>query len=1198
MNSFQHQSWGLVELEIERELLSVGKFGLRRARGVFPDGTSFAMPDGDPLPQPLELHSEPRNQVVSLAVPWRESLPRHVAGGQVSGANVYPDSERQSCDAQLRLQSAEEFDSLLQHSLPGANPGFALIPLAYIVECQPDKHIILDERFIPAVMNCAAAPRLVAFLGELLGLVAYRAESLAARLTASMRGGATELIDFQMLQSLNRYEPILRQMSVAPDFHPKDLHRLALEMAGELATFTNTSRRPAQFPHYRHDSLHQSFEPVIEALRASLSVVMAQGAVSVPLEKKRYGITVASITDRTLLDSAVFVLAASAGVPTDELRRRLPGRLTIAPVEMVASLVNQHAGRGITIYAMPAVPRHIPYQAGAVYFELDRASTLWQSLKSSGGIAIHSAEDLPGLSFELWAVRTGPSPEPAGDEASHRSAVRLDPTAPGLALEIVAGPDVAQLSSRSFSIGTNGGWIGRAPECDVILASPYVSRHQATIHSIGGTYYIESKVKHGVAVNNPQASLAQTERRALKNGDRLFIDRYEITVSLGGDEPEVIEKLLGAVGASRGASDFEIDALAPMVSPLTQPASPPLADRRSEFPNAAGAMAPHARVEEPRSPTPPAMAPRIDENLQFTVYRPNQLIPELWLPLLAFAHLAERPADADPMQPDPIEEVAAQAEALLSQRIRDYRPLVQPAGQAVSRESDLTFLPSVEGLEFNPPQHSFVWKGSVHREVFLVRAGAEHAGRTLRGRVLVFLGGLVIAEVPLNIPIAAQARDDTPGQVVSIETARRYRKIFASYSHKDESIVEEFEHYARALGDEYLRDVVSLRAGEVWSARLQALIANADVFQLFWSWNSMDSDFVRAEWEHALGLGRPEFIRPVYWEDPLPCRPERDLPPPSLQLVHFQRLPVRREANGAITRLESGPPATGSVIKNRFVVEEEIGRGTTGIVFKARDLRKEQTRERNPWVAIKVFDQEFKRLPQTSAALQRQALEMQKLVHPNIVTVYELDRDEEHVFLVMELLEGETLDQLLDRAGGLGLDTKTALRISRDICQAIAYAHQQGAVHSDFKPSSAILTREGVVKVRHFGMGLAVKLFEETSRPARPPERSAPSVPTSAYASCEQMEGLEPDVRDDVYAIACVTYELLSGNHPYGGVSAVQAREAKLVVERLPGLSRAQWRSLRKGLAFTRDERPIDVTTFAKGLEPSWLSRLCSGPVW
>src|ERR1043165_6529599 len=82
-------------------------------------------------------------------------------------------------------------------------------------------------------------------------------------------------------------------------------------------------------------------------------------------------------------------------------------------------------------------------------------------------------------------------------------------------------------------------------------------------------------------------------------------------------------------------------------------------------------------------------------------------------------------------------------------------------------------------------------------------------------------------------------------------------------------------------GDEYVRDCIHLRAGEIWNDRLRELIDQADAFQLFWSSAAMHSLFVRQEYEHALALNRPSFVRPTYWEDPLPTAP--GLPPPSLQ---------------------------------------------------------------------------------------------------------------------------------------------------------------------------------------------------------------------------------------------------------------------------------------------------------------------------
>ena len=174
---------------------------------------------------------------------------------------------------------------------------------------------------------------------------------------------------------------------------------------GDLSTLTATSRRPPQFPGYRHEDLRASFEPVIRAARECLSTVLSQGAIPIPIAQKKFGISVGMITDRTLLDTAAFVLAARADMPTEEFRRRLPQQLKIGPVEKIRDLVMLSLP-GIPIEAMAVAPRQIPYHAGFTYFELDRAAELWPALKTSGGIAMHQSGDFAGLALELWAIRS------------------------------------------------------------------------------------------------------------------------------------------------------------------------------------------------------------------------------------------------------------------------------------------------------------------------------------------------------------------------------------------------------------------------------------------------------------------------------------------------------------------------------------------------------------------------------------------------------------------------------------------------------------------------------------------------------------------------------------------------------------------------------------------------------------------------
>jgi hypothetical protein len=302
-----------------------------------------------------------------------------------------------------------------------------------------------------------------------------------------------------------------------------------------------------------------------------------------------------------------------------------------------------------------------------------------------------------------------------------------------------------------------------------------------------------------------------------------------------------------------------------------------------------------ASAPSPREPEPPAAhvspdkALPLHENVQFTVYRPKAVEPSKWYPLLAFAHLEELPANAAADEPDPIEEVQAQARRVLGDLAGSYADVKQDSRQAIPQEAEITFLPEIPGFEVNPPRRTFLWLESVHREEFRIRAGPESEGQRVRGRLSVFWGSILLAEVSLAIRVDAWIAGIPPSPPERA-VSRPFRNIFPSYSHKDAIIVEEFERYARTLGDRYLRDVHELRAGEVWNDRLKDLIRQADVFQLFWSWNAMRSRYVEEEWRYALALSKPNFVRPTYWEDPLPEEPERRLPPDELRRLHFQLL--------------------------------------------------------------------------------------------------------------------------------------------------------------------------------------------------------------------------------------------------------------------------------------------------------------------
>ena len=303
----------------------------------------------------------------------------------------------------------------------------------------------------------------------------------------------------------------------------------------------------------------------------------------------------------------------------------------------------------------------------------------------------------------------------------------------------------------------------------------------------------------------------------------------------------------------------------------------------------------------------------LDEDVQFSVYRPGTIVPDQWYPMLVFAHLS-KPREG-PNEPDPLEEVERQARHVLDKQFRDFQRLRQDSTAAVPHEGEITFVPSAQGIEFNPAHRTVRWLEDVHREEFRLRAPVSKDGQTLRGNIAVFLGAMLLADIALTIRVDSSFGTSVDTSLFDTAHARPYRRIFASYSHKDAEIVNQFEHYARAIGDRYLRDVANLRSGEVWNERLGQMIEHADVFQLFWSSNSMHSPFVKLEWQHALSLGKTGFVRPTYWEVPMPESLHEGLPPDELKQLHFQRIAVSRSPDNETEAVDPG--ARGRSMRDR-----------------------------------------------------------------------------------------------------------------------------------------------------------------------------------------------------------------------------------------------------------------------------------------
>jgi type VI secretion system protein ImpJ len=403
-------AWGLTQLDLDGDLLSLGKFAVRSAAGVLPDGTPFSIPDDADHPRPLDLPETARNSVVYLMLPARQPGSVEVAPPeQIESVARYVTAETEATDSNAGYQGSATVTVgklRLRYAIEGeARDGYTAIGLARIAEVRSDKSVMLDEGYIPSVLLTSAAAALSGFVTQLQGLLQHRAEALAGRVSETATRGAGEIADYLMLQLCNRYEPLATHLAATVgQLHPESFYRVCVSLAGELATFTESRKRPVVFPPYKHEDLTTTWRPVIAALRQSLSAVLEQTAIPIPLQERRFGIRVGPIVDRSLIGNATWVLAVKAQMPAESLRRNFPNLVKIGPVEQIRELINV-ALPGIAVRALPVAPRQLPYYAGTSYFELDRSSPYWAALARSGGIAVHVTGDVPGLEMECWAIR-------------------------------------------------------------------------------------------------------------------------------------------------------------------------------------------------------------------------------------------------------------------------------------------------------------------------------------------------------------------------------------------------------------------------------------------------------------------------------------------------------------------------------------------------------------------------------------------------------------------------------------------------------------------------------------------------------------------------------------------------------------------------------------------------------------------------
>src|SRR2546425_8457895 len=226
-----------------------------------------------------------------------------------------------------------------------------------------------------------------------------------------------------------------------------------------------------------------------------------------------------------------------------------------------------------------------------------------------------------------------------------------------------------------------------------------------------------------------------------------------------------------------------------------------------------------------------------------------------------------------------------------------------------------------------------------------------------------------------------------------------------------------------------------------------------------------------------------------------------------------------------------------------------IGRGGMGEVYRARDTKLKRD------VAIKILPDEFSRDSDRVSRFQREAEVLASLNHPNIAAIYDVEEAGGTRYLVLALVEGETLADRLKR-GALRLEE--ALHVAKSICEALEAAHEKTIVHRDLKPANVKITPDGKVKVLDFGLAKAIEAGPPTTLSNSPTlslmaTNAGVILGTAAYMSPEQARGENADSRSDIFSFGCVLYEMLTGRQPFQGDTLAEVMAG--VIARTPDLT-------------------------------------------
>jgi type VI secretion system protein ImpJ len=416
--SLWFEPWGLIAAQLDEEALKNGTVSLLHARGIFPDGMPFHMPESDPLPEPrniVELFPAVRESVgVGLSVP-----PRRPEGPNTQLAASNGETQR----FPLRYQATP-------HALYDETTGRDEKPvelgrknIAILLDTEPTANLVnlpigritrdgagrfvFDTKYIPPAVEISASEPLMAMLKRLIEIL----EDKSARFSRTAPGGkerswtefsTREIANFWLLHTVNSSLAPLRHHYRTKHGHPEQLFVEMLRLGGALCTFGIESH-PRQLPLYDHINLEKCFGELDQHIRALLETIVPTQYIQIPLIKRAEYFYEAEVTDQRCLDRARWIFAVRTKVSEPEVIAKTPSLVKLCAKQYVPQLVKR-ALPGMAMSHLPVPPASIPVKADFQYFNVSRTGPCWDSIVQTRQIGLYVPGDLPTPELELLVV--------------------------------------------------------------------------------------------------------------------------------------------------------------------------------------------------------------------------------------------------------------------------------------------------------------------------------------------------------------------------------------------------------------------------------------------------------------------------------------------------------------------------------------------------------------------------------------------------------------------------------------------------------------------------------------------------------------------------------------------------------------------------------------------------------------------------